>query len=80
MTPAAGEVTLADLLHGIPPSLPGDLAAQKVLARVRRRDLTPTPDAVARLEQARAALVGAEAEVRAALAELATSTEPPRPA
>ena len=38
----------ADLLHGIPTSLPGDLAAEKVLARVRRRGLTPTPDAVAR--------------------------------
>ncbi|MFL6169176.1 MAG: MazG family protein [Ornithinibacter sp.] len=69
----------ADLLHGIPTSLPGDLAAEKVLARVRRRDLTPTPDAVARREQARADLVAAEAEVRAALAELATSTEQPRP-
>ena len=67
----------ADLLHGIPASLPGDLAAEKVLARVRRRDLTPTPDAVARLEQARAALVVAEAEVRAALSALAASTEHP---
>ena len=67
----------ADLLHGIPPSLPGDLAAQKVLARVRRRDLTPSPDAVVRLEMARAALAGAEADVRAALVHLAASVPPP---
>ena len=67
----------ADLLHGIPPSLPGDLAAEKVLARVRRRDLTPTPDAVARLEQARAALAGAGADVRAALAALASTVDTP---
>jgi XTP/dITP diphosphohydrolase len=63
----------ADLLHGIPTSLPGDLAAAKVLARLRRRDLTPTPDATARLERARASLVAAEAEVRAALTDLAAS-------
>jgi XTP/dITP diphosphohydrolase len=56
-----------DLLHGIPASLPGDLAAEKVLARVRRRALTPEPDAVARLERARAGLAAAEAEVREAL-------------
>jgi XTP/dITP diphosphohydrolase len=67
----------ADLLHGIPTSLPGDLAAEKVLARVRRRDLTPAPDAVTRLEQARLALDVAEAEVRAALTALAGSTQPP---
>ena len=60
-----------DLLHGIPASLPGDLAAEKVLARVRRRGLTPDPDAVARLERARAGLAAAEAEVRAALEGLA---------
>lgn len=59
-----------DLLHGIPESLPGDLAAEKVLARVRRRGLTPDPDAVARLERARAGLAAAEAEVRAALEAL----------
>jgi len=66
----------ADLLHGIPSSLPGDLAAQKVLARLRRRGLAAAPDAVARLEQARAALVAAEAEVRDALSALAASTTP----
>ena len=57
----------ADLLHGVPTSLPGGLAADKVLARVRRRGLTPDPDAVARVERARAALAAAESEVRAAL-------------
>ena len=68
---AGGAGYAGDLLHGIPTSLPGDLAAEKVLARVRRRALTPAPDAVARLERARAALADAEAEVRAALADLA---------
>lgn len=72
--PDGGGGYAADLLHGIPESLPGDLAAEKVLARVRRRGLAPGADAVAHLEQARAALVAAEAEVRAALAGLAAST------
>ena len=76
--PDGGGGYAADLLHGIPTSLPGDLAAEKVLARVRRRDLTPAPDAVAHLEQARAGLAAAEAEVRAALAALAGSVEPER--
>jgi XTP/dITP diphosphohydrolase len=72
----AGGDYAADLLHGIPTSLPGDLAAEKVLARVRRRELTPTPDAVARLDRARAGLVSAEGEVRAALTHLAASATP----
>ena len=59
-----------DLLHGIPPSLPGDLAAEKVLARARRRGLTPDPVALERLERTRADLAVAEADVRAALREL----------
>jgi XTP/dITP diphosphohydrolase len=67
---AAGGAYADDLLHGIPASLPGDLAAEKVLARVRRRGLTPDPDAVARLERARAGLAASEAEVRAALEAL----------
>ncbi len=62
-----------DLLHGIPETLPPHLAADKVLARVRRRGLTPDPDAVAHLERARAALVAAETEVRTALRGLADS-------
>jgi XTP/dITP diphosphohydrolase len=65
----------ADLLHGIPTTLPGELAAEKVLARVRRRGLTPAPDAVARLERARAALAAAEVEVRAALHDLARAAQ-----
>lgn len=74
---AGGGGYAADLLHGIPTSLPGGLAAEKVLARARRRDLTPAPDAVARLERARAALAVAEAGVRDALAALAASVEHP---
>ena len=66
----------ADLLHGIPESLPGDLAAEKVLARVRRRGLTPSADAVARLERARDGLAAAEGEVRSALADLASTAQP----
>jgi XTP/dITP diphosphohydrolase len=66
----------ADLLHGIPPSLPGDLASAKVLARMRRRGLTPAQDAVAQLERARAALAAAEADVREALTALAASADP----
>ncbi|GAA4396783.1 nucleoside triphosphate pyrophosphohydrolase [Fodinibacter luteus] len=65
-----------DLLHGIPETLPPHLAADKVLARVRRRGLEPRPDAVARLERARAALAGAEAEARSALRELAHGAQP----
>jgi MazG family protein len=73
---AGGAGYAGDLLHGIPTSLPGDLAAEKVLARVRRRALTPAPDAVARLERARTSLADAEAEVRAALADLAAGVRP----
>ncbi|HET6968601.1 MAG TPA: MazG family protein [Ornithinibacter sp.] len=65
-----------DLLHGIPETLPPHLVAEKVLARVRRRGLEPMPDAVARLERARAALAGAEAEVRSAVRELAHGAQP----
>ena len=70
---AAGDGYDADLLHGIPEALPPHLAADKVLARVRRRGLTPDPDAVAHLERARADLEAAEAEVRKALRGLADS-------
>ncbi len=61
----------ADLLHGIPTSLPGHLAAEKVLARVRRRGLEPDPSALRRLEEARTRLEQAEREVRDALRSLA---------
>jgi XTP/dITP diphosphohydrolase len=62
-----------DLLHGIPSSLPTDLATAKVLARLRRRGLEPPPDALAELEDAHAALAAAEARARAALRRLADS-------
>ena len=68
----------ADLLHGIPDTLPAHLAAEKVLARVRRRGLEPTPDAVASLGRARAGLAAAEAEVRTALRLLADQAQPPQ--
>ena len=61
----------ADLLHGIPASLPGDLAAEKVLARVRRRGLVATPSSLDAVASARADLTAAEERVRAALHQLA---------
>jgi XTP/dITP diphosphohydrolase len=61
----------ADLLHGIPASLPGDLAAEKVLARVRRRGLVATPSSLDAVASARADLTAAEERVRAALHRLA---------
>jgi len=66
-----GDGHSADLLDGIPASLPGHLAADKVLARLRRRDLRPDSSALARLEDARTRLAQAEREVRAALGALA---------
>ena len=65
----------ADLLHGIPASLPGDLAAEKVLARVRRRGLVATPSSLDAVASARADLAAAEERVRAALHQLATSVQ-----
>ena len=62
-----------DLLHGMPASLPPELAARKVLARVRRRGLTPDPAALDRLESARAVLAEAETQARQALRDLADS-------
>jgi len=61
----------ADLLHGIPASLPGDLAAEKVLARMRRRGLVATPSSLDAVASARADLTAAEERVRAALHRLA---------
>ncbi|MGL5852537.1 MAG: MazG nucleotide pyrophosphohydrolase domain-containing protein [Phycicoccus sp.] len=63
----------AELLHGIPPTLPVELAVAKVLARARRRDLRPDDAALARLDDARTALAAAEAAARAALADVAES-------
>ena len=42
---------------------------------MRRRGLTPDPDAVARVERARADLAAAEAEVRAALRGVADAAQ-----
>jgi len=65
----------ADLLHGIPASLPGDLAAEKVLARVRRRGLVATPSSLDAVASARADLTAAEERVRAALHQLAAGVQ-----
>ena len=67
----AGGDDAADLLHGIPDSLPGDLAAEKVLSRLRRRGLTATPSTVDAVARTRADLASAEEEVRLALRRLA---------
>ncbi|MEO7423433.1 MAG: MazG nucleotide pyrophosphohydrolase domain-containing protein, partial [Ornithinibacter sp.] len=64
----------ADLLHGIPASLPAHLAAEKVLARMRRRDLDPGASALAELQEARGALDAAEQRVRDALRSIADAT------
>ncbi len=64
-----------DLLHGIPATLPGELAVRKVLARVRRRDLEVPPEALERVERAQAELATAEAEVRDALHEVARGAQ-----
>jgi XTP/dITP diphosphohydrolase len=69
----SGQAGAEDLLHGIPPSLPVDLAARKVLARVRRRGLQPSAAALDRLEAARAEAADAEARARAALRDVADS-------
>ena len=75
---AAGAAAYADdLLHGIAPTLPAPLAAEKVLARVRRRSLSPDGAALAELDASRAALEAAEARVRAAVEQVArTATTP----
>jgi len=62
-----------DVLHGIPPSLPVDLAVQKVLARTRRRGLTAPPELLAELDTARSDLAVADQRARAALRRIADS-------
>ena len=66
----------ADLLHGIAPTLPPPLAADKVLARVRRRSLVAEEAALAELAASREALAAAEERVRAALTAVANSVQP----
>ncbi len=65
-----------DLLHGVPASLPPELAATKVLSRLRRRGLVADPAALAELEAAREALAAAEARAREALAVVARDATP----
>ncbi|HMM93456.1 MazG family protein [Phycicoccus sp.] len=65
-----------DLLHGVPASLPPGLAADKVLARLRRRGLGADDAALAELEAARAALATAEERARDALRAVADSARP----
>lgn len=70
---AGGGEDDGDLFHGIPPTLPGALVADKVLARLRRRSLAPDAASLADLEAARSGLAEAEARVRDAVAGLARS-------
>ena len=70
-----GEADAGHLLHGIPPTLPAELAVRKVLSRVRRRELDVPPATLERLEHAQAELAAAEAAVRAALRDLVTLVE-----
>ncbi|MBM6402070.1 MazG family protein [Phycicoccus sonneratiae] len=60
-----------DLLHGIPASLPAELAATKVLARARRRGVDPDPAVLRELADAREQLSAADERVRATLRALA---------
>jgi XTP/dITP diphosphohydrolase len=64
-----------DLLHGIPDSMPGELAADKVLARLRRRGIVAAPASLDAVDRARADLVAAEGRMRAALRGLAADPE-----
>jgi XTP/dITP diphosphohydrolase len=67
---AAGGADPEDLLHGIPATLPPELAADKALARARRRGLTPDPAVLAELETARDELAAAQDRLRAVLRTL----------
>ncbi len=61
-----------DLLHGIPPSLPPELAANKVLARARRRGVVLDQATLTALDAARADLAAAQDRVRSVLHALTT--------
>lgn len=65
-----------DLLHGVPPTLPVDLAAAKLRARVRRRGLVVDDAALADLAAAQAGLAAAEERARVALRAVADSARP----
>ncbi len=62
-----------DLLQGIPSALPVSLAADKVAARIRRRDLVADASAEADLTQALADLAAAQEYAAAALRRVALS-------
>lgn len=68
-TAGGGDAT--DLGHGLPATLPVDLAASKVRARARRRGLALDPDDAAALDAALADVAAAEERARAALRRLA---------
>ena len=72
---AAGHAD-ADLLHGVPASLPVALAAEKVTARLRRRALVAAPEAEAELSRALADLAAAEDHARVALRRLVLVAHP----
>jgi XTP/dITP diphosphohydrolase len=65
-----------DLLHGVPGSLPVDLAVAKVASRLRRRGLVVDRTAQAELDHAIADLAAAEQHARAALRRLTLSARP----
>lgn len=73
---ASGGGYAEDVLHGVPPTLPVDLAAAKVESRLRRRRLTADDAALGELAAARAALAEAESRARAALGAVAASARP----
>ncbi|MBT9255163.1 MazG family protein [Phycicoccus sp. MAQZ13P-2] len=68
---ASGGGYAQDVLHGVPPTLPVDLAASKVRARARRRGLALDPDDAAALDAALADVAAAEERARTALQRLA---------
>ncbi|GIL37145.1 MazG family protein [Phycicoccus sp. DTK01] len=68
---ATGGGDASDLGHGLPSTLPVDLAASKVRARARRRGLALDPDDAAALDAALADVAAAEERARAALRRLA---------
>src|SRR5690606_37129750 len=65
-----------DLLHGISPHLPVELAADKVAARVRRRHLVTDEAVEVDLGQALADLAAAREHAAAALHRVALSARP----
>lgn len=71
-----GKDLAEDLHHGISPLLPVELAADKVAARARRRDMIVEEDARAELEQALADLDAAREHAASALRRVSLSARP----